>query len=343
MYVPVCPWRSVMTHIGSPMLMFAVVGLASGTALAQPAPDYDFQWATVGAPGNRPTNANETFDGPFGSVGHSYRMAKTEVTVEQWADFLRAYEPFNTTGNLGGSDLTSIYIRRNQGGGYSYDPAVARFPVSVTWDPAARYCNWLHNGKASGSSSVESGVYDTSTFKYDSNGFPLHNYAAAPGSKFWIPTFDELIKAMYYDPNRHGAGQDGYWKYPNSSDSLPIPGLPGTGGTTNAGLPASVAFMPVGQYPHAVSPWGLLDTSGGVSERSSSSGGAPLRFLFKHGSLASSEFIDFSDALANAGFGTASPRSSEGIRIASIVPGVPSCAPVLMYFMFQRRRHRCSS
>jgi hypothetical protein len=86
----------------------------------------------------------------------------------------------------------------------------------------------------------------------------------SPGARYWIPNLDEWTKAVYFDPNRYGEGQPGYWMYPHRSDSPPQLGLPSEGGQTSAQLgnrsPESAA------YTNIQTPWGLWDASGGASE-----------------------------------------------------------------------------
>ena len=91
-----------------------------------------------------------------------------------------------------------------------------------------------------------------------------HSFSSA----FFIPSFDEMIKAAHFDPDRYGDGQGGYWQYSHRSDEFPIPGVPGIG-QTSAGLDNSdwgIYDIPLGAYPDVQSPWGLLDTSGGGAE-----------------------------------------------------------------------------
>lgn len=129
------------------------------------------------------------------------------------------------------------------------------------------FCNWLHHGKSSALSALEYGAYDASTWGDDGSRFtddPTH----LPDARYWIPTLDEALKAMNYDPDRYGEGQGGWWLYPNMSDEPPIPSTPGEG-TTNAGLhlPSWGEWdIPLGAYSDMVSPWGLLDTTGGERE-----------------------------------------------------------------------------
>jgi hypothetical protein len=82
---------------------------------------------------------------------------------------------------------------------------------------------------------------------------------------FWLPSLDELLKAAYYDPERYGEGEEGYWLYPNGSDTPPAFGAPPPEGDGDWGAgPDDEVWEELtgGRYPHTVSPWGLLDVVG---------------------------------------------------------------------------------
>jgi formylglycine-generating enzyme required for sulfatase activity len=231
---------------------------------------------TVGAPGNAPYVNDDPFKGipPVGAVNYQYRITRTEVTVAQWLEFANAYAPFYTNSRLH-PEITGDWVSPD-----SLDPDVPltfsapeharRFAMGTTWRMAARFCNWLHHGKTAEAWAFESGVYDTSTFGQDPNtNFFTDQSAPSPGAKYWLPSYDEWVKAAYYDPDKNGTGQGGYWTYPTTSDTAPISALPQDGGETNAGSyywDQPWGYLDVGSYPHVTSPWGLLDTSGGLEE-----------------------------------------------------------------------------
>lgn len=259
----------------------SIVSLAlAGTAVGQPPPDYGFTWRTVGAPGNRPANEQEAprlyppFSTPalaVGAVGYSYRITQTEVTAGAWLQFLNAYWPYYD-GFYGASALTSVWIVPlstvpGQNPNFQLDPANVNKPVSVSWRNAARYVNWLNSNQGTAREAFETGAYDTSTFTQNADGTYNDQPTHTPSARYWIPTLDESAKALYYDPNKYGLGLEGYWLFPTSSDTPPIPGFPGQGGQTSAGIPfGSGPYLDVGSYQSIVSPWGLLDGSGSVSE-----------------------------------------------------------------------------
>lgn len=257
--------------------MRRLAALLSGSLMFAPGalagvPDYGFQWATIGDPGNRPATQAEApgfynsngvpyFNQP-GRVDYTYRMATTEVTNSQYLEFLNAYAP-HYDGSFIDSRLTGAYI--------FYSPSADKFIIgtdmenraaAVTWRMAARYTNWLHNGKGNNASDFETGVYDTSTFGRDPDTNQLTDQAVRnPDSTFWIPNISEWTKAMYWDPDKDG-GEGGYWLYHNGSDNPAIYDLPGNGGTSNAG---TQFHLDVASYT-ATSPWGLFDGSGGERE-----------------------------------------------------------------------------
>ena len=228
----------------------------------------DYTWCHVGSAGNRAATAQEAPIMPgIGSVGYEFNMSQVPVTVGQYWEFVEAYLPhyespganFDFTGNWIHIDL--------QGNVFPPEQQWLNRPARPSFEYAARYVNWLHNGKVNESWAFESGVYDTSTFTGNSDGTYNHVAAPAAGATVWIPTIDEWTKAFHYDPSKNGGGEEGYWLYPHSSDIAPIPGLPGEGGETDAGSPDFLfLFQDVGSYPNAASPWGLLDASGGERE-----------------------------------------------------------------------------
>jgi formylglycine-generating enzyme required for sulfatase activity len=156
----------------------------------------------------------------------------------------------------------------NNPGGFRWTVPAGRemYPVGgVTWRTCAIYCNWLCNGKCSDLSAFMNGAYDVSTFGNVATGFTdqiTHNASA----QYWIPTWDEYIKASHYDPNRYGPGQPGYWVWNNTLGRAAIAGPPGTGEANFGFTTPNPLTIPLGSYPSIQSPWGLLDVAGGTTE-----------------------------------------------------------------------------
>ena len=109
-------------------------------------------------------------------------------------------------------------------------------------------------------------------------------------------------------------------------------------GQTNAG-PNGV-LTAVGQYPGVQSPWGLLDTSGGVSEWTELFSNPFSRTPYTRGAKAADRLYEFADPFELRR--PSSPLSSlVGLRLASAIPGPMSSALLAMsiaYTLVKRRR-----
>ena len=318
------------------LMMTGLAAALGSVALGQGPPDYGFTWRTIGAPGNAPATQADfpfQFSGPRGEVDYSFRMTQTEVSVSQFFEFVQAYTtvyPNTPTGGLTGLLNTWIY-RTGSPGSYQWHmtDGAASLPADMPWNYAAQYCNWLCNNKQVSAAAFASGAYDTSTF-YPNAGPP--QMVHTPGAQFWLPSLDEWTKAMYFDPNKNGPGQAGYWWYPISSDSPPVGGPPGTpGAQTGAGSfndPNNPAHdYPVGSYPGVMSPWGLLDGSGGVKEWCDGSpGGVDVRYAMGSRNQDSYPLLDDRiDLVQLDPFWT----NAAGIRLASTVPA-PGASVLLL-------------
>jgi len=331
--------RVLVSAVGA-SLLFALPALA----------DDGFQWATIGAAENQAYQGSPGYRAHNrGSVGYEYNISKLEITTAQWLEFTNTFstqtDAYNFT-KFGPTYWGASLDTRYTGPGVKYklrnDPNAAMRPVGgISWRDAARYCNWLHNGKSSDLNSLITGAYDTTTFGTNPDGSFTDALTHLAGAKYWIPTFDEWMKAVYYDPNRFGNNVGGWWTYANKSDGPGVTGLPGVG-TTSAGLnlPNGAAWLiPLGAYPQSLSPWGLLDTSGGAIEWTEDS--APRvkpeeRVALGAGAdgVNSNESIEFVISI--------SPDSlyPAGLRIASSVPAPSTlvCIPASMSLLFARRR-----
>ncbi|MGD9789916.1 MAG: SUMF1/EgtB/PvdO family nonheme iron enzyme [Phycisphaerales bacterium] len=310
--------------IGRHGVAAAIVALAN-IAAAQAPPDYGLDFVTVGAAGNRGTLPSErpfaqSPDVPVGSVDREFRITRTEVTTGQWAEFCNAYRPYWTGAVLDHAFAGDLTIT-NDG---TYVTSNPNFPNAASWAMSARYCNWLHNDKRPEQWAFESGAYDTSTFTFNPDHTNNFVFAHSPDARYWIPTLDEMVKAVYYDPNRYGPGVEGYWEYPNArSEPLILGDPPPLGnGMTNAAItsfpgPHNVS---VGQYPDTNLPWGLLDTSGGQTEYTSTSF-SPLGGIYTLGStfLLAPGTVPIADTI-NGFLWQGNILDNAGFRVASVVP-----------------------
>lgn len=341
------------------MVMLAAMTGGAAVAFAQPGNDYGIDFVTVGAVNNPAwfgTFPNNRF--PIqgsGGVSYEYRIGRTEITTAQWMQFVNAFNGttsqnapahFNWAGPFWWGAVNDPTY---SGPGFRYtlpanNPNAGMQPVfGVSWREAALYCNWLHNGQSSDPASLLTGAYDVSTFGTVGgviSDAPTH----LPGARFWIPTLNEQVKAFHYDPNRYGPGQGGYWLNKNMRDTTGIAGPPGVGQTSAFWIDpdgqSSERNIPLGAYPDQISPWGLLDTSGGTTEWNEQIGpqGGPAgaRYLYGASTGSSSTTDDI------WGRSSVSPNLGSidyGIRIASAVPvpGISVMAGLVGGWMASRR------
>ncbi|MBY0311318.1 MAG: hypothetical protein K2W85_04560 [Phycisphaerales bacterium] len=344
--------------IATVLAAFIVPGAIAQPVPLPPAPagvqvsnEYDFQFVTIGSPGNapvplsqRPLFPNIPAAQTLGSVGYEYRISRTEMTYGQYHEFVRAFVPtysgeyFPPVVLEGGLGIRYTGGPINSPSSYVLRPGFENAPVEdLEFRPMALICNWLHNGKSASYEAFRNGAYDASTFGIDpvTNAVTDQRFHSA-AARFWVPTLNEWTKAMHYDPDRNGPGSPGYWIYPTMSDTFPLGGLPATpGAQTNAGFPTDLLAMPIASYVDTQSPWGILDGSGGASE------------LVEWGS--GQEKVARGSALGGEAIATDridwfrfSPAG--GLRLASSVPS-PSGVMVGVGFVwvFRRRRsHVCS-
>ena len=294
-------------------LVLAISGTAS-PAFAQAPPDYDWEWVTIGDPGNRDTTQEEApgfwGDGAHylnhgvGGVPYEFRMARTEITNAQWLEFVIAYQPY-----WDGASVDSNFIGTGihwdfRTDTYSVPPGGEDYPIGVTWRLAARFCNWLHNGKAEHREAFERGVYDTSTFGRHDDETLTDLSRRSHGARFWIPDLDEWTKAMHWDPDKVAPGEGGYWRYPASSDEPDY--------DHNWGW-----LRPVASFPHVQSPWEMYDGSGGRAEMTETFLSMPFGRKTR-GSEHDTPFWISDDEIDSVG-GMAPMGSKRGLRLASAV------------------------
>ena len=127
------------------------------------------------------------------------------------------------------------------------------------WD-AARYVNWLANGKGIGRQTVlttEKGSYDLT----DETGVANNTITRKAGAEVFIPSRDEFYKAAYYD-----TASEAYFLYPaGSSDEIACAEPGETPNTANCAGGAGTVTE-TGAYTGAPSPNGTFDQGGNVDE-----------------------------------------------------------------------------
>ena len=181
--------------------------------------------------------ANNLFDlrSGKGCVAYEYEMQESEITNQEWSDFLnsvaRTSDPYG---------LFHIDMQRGIGGGidrifqsgrWIYRPKQGWYgrPVNyLSWFALARYANWMHYGKPKAESgpgvtegNAHLGAYDTSRFgEFDGVAVVRDGlFRRNPGAKYFIPNDNEWFKAAYFDPELTGFLQ--YHRYPNRSNTPP--------------------------------------------------------------------------------------------------------------------------
>ena len=193
--------------------------LAAGTALAQPV---TIEWSTVGNPGNAPDPATGDL---YGAVAYEFRIARHEITNDQYAAFLNAVaasDPYNLYEPFMGMESRGGITRSGAPGSYTYTirPNMGNKPVNwVSWYDAARMANWITNGQGLNGTSgdTETGVY---TFTGLNTISAINRDPANPDQVF-IPTEDEWYKAAYHQPASQGGDSDNYWRYATQSNADP--------------------------------------------------------------------------------------------------------------------------
>ena len=318
------PGRGVWSAFAAMACAFAQSAVAGPS---QPPPDYGFQWATIAHPGNAPWVGYAANEGPpsptiaWGDVAYQYRIAKTEVSNGQWLDFVRAAAPFVPANDRRGRAFTGEGIVAV---GNQFIPVEsADWAVRAGWRYAAWYANWSHNGqKPAGvatAADFASGAYDISTFNSTGQIGITDQATRSEGAKYWVPSIDEWVKAVYWDPNRNGAGQPGYWLYPGSQDTPLITAPSSSGGQTDlsAGPMGQAYSLLIGQYANVTGPWGLLDASGNASEWLEDKGGLNRRIVDSH-PLVPLFLTPVADRLNWKSFDDI--YHLNGIRLASAVP-----------------------
>jgi hypothetical protein len=189
-------------------------------------PDSLPNFVLVGDSGNaRDVVRNQWNSMLFGDVAYNYYINKYQLTVSEYVEFLNSVAATDTY-NLykcplidGSLNPETSILRTGASGSYSYSVKTnySNKPVgNLSWFMAARYCNWLHNGKPSGSQN--SGTTETGAYTLNgtiSGNAPIKNSEA----RYSMPSMNEWYKAAYY---KGGGTNAGYWLYPTQSNIRPV-------------------------------------------------------------------------------------------------------------------------
>lgn len=226
----------------------------------------------------------------YGSVPHSYRIGKYDVTIGQYTAFLNSvatntnadpaiinlWIPEMASSKEDTGQLISRQTNATFNGGYTYSVMTNSYwkansgnrPVCwVSWFDAARFANWMHNGATNGAD-TETGAY--TLINYQTNGIVSRN----PNANWWIPSEDEWYKAAYFDPTVSPGlpDADRYHNFATRSNVQPLESAANPSLQAKAVNAANYNWVrkgnsnavltPVGYYSKSVSSYGTLDQAG---------------------------------------------------------------------------------
>lgn len=189
--------------VSSIVLTMLVIG-AHAESITHGGTTVNIDFVNIGYAGNDAQNAANRAHGEsggdgYGAVAYDYRIGQTEVTIDQFT-VVRAADNRIGDGDEG---------YWNSGDGISTPQVGSGAPASyVSWNEAAKFCNWLTTGDAY-----------TGAYQFDGSGafISINRDAAitAFGIAYMMPTLDEWYKAAYFKPDGSG-----YSLYANGSDDV---------------------------------------------------------------------------------------------------------------------------
>jgi formylglycine-generating enzyme required for sulfatase activity len=185
----------------------------------------------------------------YGSVNTNYLIGKYSVTNCEYALFLNSVDPqgINPQGlynpNMNNNVMGGISLISGNANGSKYvtKPNISNKPVLfVNWFDCARYCNWLHNGKLTYSTTDSTATAPQNTGAYNLGTATTGNAVTKESNAaYHIPTENEWYKAAYY---KGGSTNAGYWLYATQSNTAPTPvTASSTGDGLISGVPANVS------------------------------------------------------------------------------------------------------
>jgi sulfatase modifying factor 1 len=329
----------------------ASLALVAGLLSAASARAVTINLVPVGNPGN----ANDPATGGiYGGVAYDYQIAKYNVTIGQYTDFLNAVAKTDTyslySGQMGTDQSIRGISRSGVSGNYSYSViaasgsahyggvSAANRPIShVSWFVAARFANWLANGQPTGiqtGTTTENGAYNlngATSGTAPARNVTNPNTGATP--TYVIPTENEWYKAAYYSPVLN-SGSGGYYTYATQSNTAPG-NVPGSGAnqanyftdlTTNVySVTQAESFASnqnyltdVGAFTNSASYYGTFDQNGSLSQWNDLDG-----LPGSNRGLRGGYFAAYADDLSSSTRylnPTSSKTNGYGFRLASPVP-----------------------
>src|SRR5688572_19898325 len=210
-----------MTVYAIRTLLVLVAALAVDVPQAEATAPVAIDTVAVGNPGNAGDPIE--FQGTFGAVNYVYAIGKYEVTAGQYAAFLQAVaavDPYALYDTRMWTHAEGCKIERTGSpGSYAYTvaPDWANRPVNfVSWGDAARFANWLHNGRPTGApdgTTTEDGSYLLAGKMSD---FELESVVREPDATWVLPTENEWYKAAYH---KNDGVTGNYWNNPTGTNS----------------------------------------------------------------------------------------------------------------------------
>ena len=193
----------------------------------------------------------------------NYKISSYEITNQQYADFLNMVAKADPN-NLYNALMTNIGIQKSSGSGsftYSVDSGAEDYPVIyISWYDAARYANWLTNGKPTGSqgpTTTENGAYNLASSSIVRNTVNP-NTGASP--TFWLLNESEWYTSAYLKSDASAL-----WTYPTQSNSDPDASGSNPSNFANFGGVFGET-TPVGFLDQSPGPFGTFDQGGNVRE-----------------------------------------------------------------------------
>lgn len=294
-------------------------------AMASSASAITLDMVSIGNIGNA-----DFFSNGLGGVNYAYDMSRTEMTNQQYVDFLNSVGASNPNGiynsNMGSSAVGGIVQSGSMGnftysvkaGTNSMNQTYGNVPVNfVSWFSAARFANWLHNGESSNPALLETGSY---TLGNATSG-PI--VARNGGASYVLPDIDEWVKAAF----NNGSTSTSYTIYGTNSNIKPTSDVvtPSTVNTANYGGASmgTTAPLTVGSYTNSQSSYGLYEMMGNVAEMTETANGSG-QWAAMSGSFGTSNvgFDQFNlGSLSTPVFVTSAATTAQiGFRIANIQP-----------------------
>ncbi|QTR49968.1 DUF5979 domain-containing protein [Candidatus Thiothrix anitrata] len=270
-----------------------------------PAPSYADNFVVVGNPGNAGDSTG------YGGVPYSYMVSATQITVQDWVDFLNdigatgsndlglgpmttshpdcdnpwCYSPFAYSGSSW--QVTSF----NQNGMSLSASDAAKLPVDWrSLNNVARYLNWMATG------SIDSGAFTFTNDGGPKGNWPIASFNGAyPGPR--LPLEDELYKAMY----RRAGTTNTYYTYPLGSGTPALATSSVNTGLHDSNVGGALTgvfsnggglYAQVGQ--ETGNPWGIYDFGGNRHETTLNPGATGTTIL-----RGASAFGNLSDSSKN--------------------------------------------